>query len=164
MKRKPARKPVRQAPKPKILPHVETDLRVYRRDLAVKALAKIDGAQVLEEGDLLAIGKILRATLDGRDPRVDLGIAPKRGKPSNGMMHVFLAAHYWLLRESESKELVAAEMVKNFWGFDLSTVRRIAADNKAAANRLKRQYTPDQIIGIAELSVAHWQLRAKSGN
>jgi hypothetical protein len=166
VKRRPTRhKPAKLPLTPRVLPHVEIALRDHRRENAQKALAKIDAAEVLEQGDLYAISEILRSTLAGLDPRKDLGIAPKRGKPpSSAKLHVFLAADYLSLCETEPKEVTAAESVAARWGCDVSTVRKIATTNKAAAGRMKDQYTPDQILGIAELSVQHWQLRANQGN
>lgn len=148
-----------------VLPHVAAGLRAFRQANARKALATLDARAALDDEQAYIVKVILRITLAGLDPRKTLGIAPKRGNPpANEQWHKALSDHYWLLREKEPKEAAVATEVAKFWGLDLSVVRRHAKTHRSGFAGRRRQFTEDQMIGIAELCVQHWNLRAKQGN
>ena len=81
--------------------------------------------------------RVLRELLDGRDPRPDLGIEPKRGaRPSKSGYHAWLAGHYWHLRLRQAeKDVAARQRVAMAWGLSASQVWKIARPLKAEWQR-----------------------------
>lgn len=95
-------------------------------------LAEIDHAllfhEPLSQPHRLLLMRVLRELLDGRDPRVELGIPPKRGvRPMKRGYHVWMAGHYWHLRlRVNEKETVARSAVAQAWGVSASQVWKVA--------------------------------------
>lgn len=167
MKQRPARRPSRgRALKSNIPVTVEQDARTARRKFAETVVSKIEAGEPLGKYDLQSVADILRTILAGLDAGKHLGIAPKRGtSQSNGQLHRYMAAHYWLTRDIEPKEVAAATHVADFWGgCNLSTVRRAAKEHKEFYESMCISFTPAQILAAVQLCVQVHHIRPNPGN
>ena len=132
-------------------------------------LAKIEHAlsfhEPLSQPDRLVLMRVLRELLDGRDARVELGIAPKRGaRPSKRGHHAWLAGHYWHLRlRMREKDTAALAAVAAAWSVSASQVRKIARPMKADWQRRFDTGEYDSILNTVESLIPSFkQLSAKS--
>lgn len=132
-------------------------------------LAKIDHAlryhEELDQYDRLLLMRVLGELLDGRDPRIEMGIPPKRGaRPMKRGYHTWMAGHYWHLRTRQGeKDVAARNIVADAWGVSASQVWKIARPLKADWQRRFETGEFNNVTGTAADLIPHFkQLSAKS--
>lgn len=105
----------------------------FRRDHLARIERALRFREELDQLDRLALMRVLRELLDGRDPRIDLGIPPKRGARSiKGGYHAWMAGHYWHLRlRAGEKDGAARLIVGKAWGVGASQVWKVARPLRA---------------------------------
>lgn len=140
-------------------------VRRAARSVARKCIAAPDQRAALERGyaallnmetpeqqDRIVMLYALRALLEGRDARSDLGIPPARGpRPGNAW---WMALHFALLtRRNPDREKGMASLVANAWGVTSERVRQVYRPLRVAiAERFKEadviasQLSPGEVI------------------
>ena len=92
----------------------------------------------------------------GYDPRKELGIAAKAGRPPTMIGdHTLIAAHYLALCDSKPSEKIAASTIAELWGITSGRVRKIARDNIGNAKFLRSKLTDDVIADASETFGKH---------
>lgn len=137
----------------------------FRRDHLARIEHALRFREELDQLDRLALMRVLRELLDGRDPRVDLGIPPKRGARSiKGGYHAWIAGHYWHLRMRQGEKDVAARAaVGSAWGVSASQVWNVARPLRTEWARRFASGEFDKIMNTVDSLIPHFkQLSANS--
>jgi len=107
----------------------------------------------LPQAHRLMLWRVVDSLIKGQDPRVELGIPPKRGAPPqyNGARYQ-MAGHYWHLRATE-KDAVARRVVADAWGVSTAQVWKVARPLREAwKERFQAgEFRTDNFESLAEI-------------
>jgi len=137
----------------------------FRLDQLVGIFRAIQFHEPLTQIQRLALMRILIEMLDGRDPRAEFGIPPKRGaRSTKAAFHKWMAGHYWHLRWHEhEKDATARTIVAGAWGVSASQVWKVARPMQADWRQNFDSGEFDQVMNAVDSLIPHFkQLSAKS--